>query len=742
MGRGSCQRRIRKLVDVAEKMRRSMMYGTRLLTMSMVPALLCTAIAYSGGAVRADDSGTADFPAAAQQATGMPGDGASGTGAIIDQTGDAIQTTITVQPHFSSVGMPPVTGDQLPDKVDLSKYDPPVGSQGNVGSCASWATGYYLAGWWANESGYLPAAGADGLTGFAPMFLYSQISDNKSQGQDKGSSLDDNMSILQQQGIDAESDYAQGTQDFTDLPTASESANGSQYKIASYQIVLRDQLDRAHMSVEEYIRTYMANGSPVVIALNVDTPFQNDGRAGSYYFDSLSTEGAAGHAMFASAYDDKGLWVENSWGTGWGHNGYAELSWNLVNTSVLEVGSLLPGTAGRNAIPAPAGASIALAARNGSQEDAFFVGNDGTVFTTYEDNDGAWSAPIALTAAGAAPAGAPVAVAVRNAHQEDLFFVGTNSKLYTLYEVEGGAWSAPLALTTASSVGSSAARLGESGGVRITVSIATPGAHIAAAVRNDRQEDIFFISRDGALITLFEANDGPWSAPITVTAASAAPAGAPVAAAVRNDHQEDVFYAGGVGALYTVFEANDGAWSSPIQLTPTTGAPISSTFRSLTGENTLRTTIGIVPPGASIAAVVRNDHQEDVFFAGTTGKLNTIYEDNDGAWSAPIALTSDHFMPDGGNITAVARNDHQEDVFFVGGDGALYTAFEAQDGPWSNPVAISQAGLAPAGAALGAATRNDHQEDVFLATSAGAVATADEVHDGVWVLIAPLLGFS
>jgi hypothetical protein len=37
------------------------------------------------------------------------------------------------------------------------------------------------------------------------------------------------------------------------------------------------------------------------------------------------------HAVFASKYDAQGVWIENSWGSDWGDNGWAELSWDFVN---------------------------------------------------------------------------------------------------------------------------------------------------------------------------------------------------------------------------------------------------------------------------------------------------------------------------------------------------------------------------------------------------------------------------
>jgi hypothetical protein len=43
-----------------------------------------------------------------------------------------------------------------------------------------------------------------------------------------------------------------------------------------------------------------------------------------------------GHDLIAVGYDRQGLWVQNQWGTGWGLNGYAELSWDYVLDAVMD----------------------------------------------------------------------------------------------------------------------------------------------------------------------------------------------------------------------------------------------------------------------------------------------------------------------------------------------------------------------------------------------------------------------
>jgi len=108
--------------------------------------------------------------------------------------------------------------------VDLSAWAPPVGDQGQVGSCGSWATGYYYRYWLRNH--------ATGETAtFAPMYLYSQIADGNAMA---GSSYSNNFAIMESQGIDHEVDYPQGDYDYTDQPTSQRSRLLRRYKITSY----------------------------------------------------------------------------------------------------------------------------------------------------------------------------------------------------------------------------------------------------------------------------------------------------------------------------------------------------------------------------------------------------------------------------------------------------------------------------------------------------------------------------
>jgi hypothetical protein len=211
-------------------------------------------------------------------------------------------------------------GGTPPPAVDLSQGAPAPGDQGQTGSCAAWATGYSSMGWWAAKSGL-------GGAPYAPMYLYAQ----EVQGQcGQGTSIEGNLDILQQQGIDTAADYEPMEQnlDCATQPTAAQQAVAAKYAISGYQ-----QLDLSS-DPRGAIEQALAAGVPVVLGILAYDELMNataqsflvgPPAAGSHLY--------GGHAIAAFKYDDKGVWILNSWTDQWGYQGWAELSWDFIEGS-------------------------------------------------------------------------------------------------------------------------------------------------------------------------------------------------------------------------------------------------------------------------------------------------------------------------------------------------------------------------------------------------------------------------
>jgi hypothetical protein len=201
------------------------------------------------------------------------------------------------------------------------------------------------------------------------------------------------------------------------------------------------------------------------------------------------------------------------------------------------------------------------------------------------------------------------------------------------------------------------------------------GGQLAGIARNPGQEDIFCVGTNGVVYTNYEVNDGAWHGWIPLIDYSDAfpdhftvPASATLAVVKRNDRQEDLFVVGRDGKAYTCFELDGGVWSNWISL----GASAAG-----------------FPPGAALTATMRNERQEDLFVVGRDGNAYTCFELDDGAWSNWISLGAPAAgLPPGASLAAVKRNDRQEDLFAVGNDGSAYACFELDDGAWSNWIEL------------------------------------------------------
>jgi Fibronectin type III domain/Papain family cysteine protease len=248
----------------------------------------------------------------------------SGAAAQVHPTGGALLDKVTVKPaaRAPGVGAPPAA-------VDLSGWDVPVGDQGGVGSCVTWAINYSMMGWYSRLQGISP-----GGIAYAPMYAYSQIHvDNSFDG--GGTYPSSAYGIASSQGNDTQSDYFQGNYDFLDLPTAAETANAAHWKTGPFSYLYSGTPGVGAVSA---IETAIANHQPVAITIPVYSAFDNLNPS-SFHLDASQIDPSTyrgSHEVLIVGYDSTGVRIENSWNTGWGDSGYANLNWNFVENYSLE----------------------------------------------------------------------------------------------------------------------------------------------------------------------------------------------------------------------------------------------------------------------------------------------------------------------------------------------------------------------------------------------------------------------
>lgn len=216
------------------------------------------------------------------------------------------------------------TAKPLPATVDLTAWAITPGDQGQVGSCASWATAHTLTGWYAN-------AAEQAQTRFAPMYLYSQVNG----GVDGGSTLEAPLDVALAQGIDTAQHYSWGDYNWKSPPTAADRANAAKHPTPyrKYTVLYAGDGNGGRALVEQ-IKLALAASTPVAIGFYVRQGFEDLTPSNQVDYD-IKTPILGGHAVIALGYDSEGLIVENSWGTEWGNKGFGKLSWSVVAKDVI-----------------------------------------------------------------------------------------------------------------------------------------------------------------------------------------------------------------------------------------------------------------------------------------------------------------------------------------------------------------------------------------------------------------------
>ena len=218
----------------------------------------------------------------------------------------------------------------LPASVDLTPWAVPAGDQGQIGSCASWTVGYTISGWYAKKQGQLGHP-------YAPLFLYTQQTNGQGGGA-WGTTFYGNLSTEMNGGVDTLADFTQGNYNPNTVPTPAEKANAQKYKITSWSTLYYSQSQSAAQG-QTAIKTALSQNKPVALGMDVFYNFFGV-RAASDHYDAISGAFMGRHAVAVLAYDSYGVKIENSWGAGWGNQGFAWLSWGFLAAHTSEAYSV------------------------------------------------------------------------------------------------------------------------------------------------------------------------------------------------------------------------------------------------------------------------------------------------------------------------------------------------------------------------------------------------------------------
>jgi C1A family cysteine protease len=211
----------------------------------------------------------------------------------------------------------------LPQSIDLRSECPPVYDQGQLGSCTA--------------NGIAGAIEFDqqkqGNPEFTPSRLFIYYNEREMEGtvpQDSGAQVRDGIKSVATIGAPPETDWPYVPAEFAVKPPAAAYADAKQDLVSAY---LRVTQNLAQM------QGCLAEGYPFVLGFTVYESFESQAVAdtGMVPMPASSEKSIGGHCVVAVGYDatKRLFYIRNSWGTGWGLNGYCMMPFEYLLSAQL-----------------------------------------------------------------------------------------------------------------------------------------------------------------------------------------------------------------------------------------------------------------------------------------------------------------------------------------------------------------------------------------------------------------------
>jgi C1A family cysteine protease len=209
--------------------------------------------------------------------------------------------------------------DMLPDYINLRSLMPDIFNQDQLGSCTANAIVAFRE--------YFQRVFKEEFIDLSRNYLYwHERFFEGTVNEDSGAYIRDGMIVLTQIGCAPEVDFPYDISKFKETPSAVAEQDAGVFKIKEYHRVTNlDSMKHA-----------LANNLPVVIGIMVYDSFESSAVAenGVVPMPNKNNEQLlGGHAVLVVGYDDSKqvVIVRNSWGTGWGDQGYFTLPYDFIN---------------------------------------------------------------------------------------------------------------------------------------------------------------------------------------------------------------------------------------------------------------------------------------------------------------------------------------------------------------------------------------------------------------------------
>ncbi len=252
------------------------------------------------------------------------GDGGNGGGGGTQPTerrfGAHLPSRDEVATYATALSGVGATGEALPTAVDLSSELPPIGDQGQLNACVGWAEGYSLATYEVGRRQHWSVAETDHQA--SPADLYSQTLQEQDLACDDGTDPKTAMDLLVRDGV---ASLAQVT--YADSCPLPQPVDGAFALNAWHSVPIDDPTALKRQLVSRRV-------IPFATAVDTELPTWE---GSAVFTGSGNAIAGEGHMMTLVGYDDaKGAWrVMNSWGTGWGDNGFFWLAYDAFERDAI-----------------------------------------------------------------------------------------------------------------------------------------------------------------------------------------------------------------------------------------------------------------------------------------------------------------------------------------------------------------------------------------------------------------------
>ena len=234
---------------------------------------------------------------------------------------------------------------EIPKRFDISTnpdteyYFPPIGNQGQMNSCAGWATTYYQFTYEVNKYRNTPTNDSNIMS---PAWTYNYING----GQNVSATITDAYSVLMNQGALALADYPHSTTasnySYSWSTDVNRMIDALRYRAVSFLYTV-DTSSNNSTSKLSTIKSLISEGHVGVVWTNASGWSIETNNSGEKFIVRGSSRSKYGHFMTVVGYDDdieitvngvtlKGAFkVANSRGADWANDGYIWVSYDALN---------------------------------------------------------------------------------------------------------------------------------------------------------------------------------------------------------------------------------------------------------------------------------------------------------------------------------------------------------------------------------------------------------------------------